>query len=116
VELFQLPSEIERRVEELEYKVEVLHELIDDPKHHHFNHVILDNNLARSEVNKIFGLMDEVTVNLEDTSVDEFEKKLYEIIPRMKGNSHFVESVIESLYEDGRYEDVYNRLIKRGIP
>ena len=101
---------IDERIDELEFKIKKLHEIIVDPRRTKFNHIILDYNLSRNEVNRIFGLMDEVSTLTHSIERKTFEAKMYEAIPRLKNESHFAELVVRSLYEDGKYAEIYKQL------
>ena len=104
---------IDERIEELEFKMSKLYEMIVDPKRTHFNHVIMDYSLSRNEVNKIFGLMDEITTKTDLKSLDEFEAEVGKLVPRLKEERHFVEATVRALYEDGRYQEVFKRFYER---
>jgi len=98
------------RLDELEYKIEKLHELVVDPRRTHVNHVILDYNLSRHEVNKIFGLLDELSSRGGKIEVPEFESMIYDEISRLRGDNVFVNSLIRTLEEDGKYPDFFKNL------
>jgi Protein of unknown function (DUF1878) len=104
-----MPS-AEDRINELEFRLQKLHELIVDPKRSHFNHVILDYNLTRSEVNKIFGLMDELSTRTDPVTINDLKESISEMVPRLEEEDHFVIAAIRSLYEDGKYPEIYKQL------
>jgi propanediol utilization protein len=104
---------IDERIDELEFKMSKLYEIIVDPKRTHFNHVIMDYSLSRNEVNKIFGLMDEITTKTDLKNPDAFRAEVGKLVPRLKEERHFVEATVRALYEDGRYQEVFKRFYER---
>jgi hypothetical protein len=100
----------EDRLGEIEFRIQKLHEITVDPKRTHFNHVILDYNLTRGEVNKLFGMMDEISADLDSLDEPTFEAAIGRTVSRLKGEGQFIDAVLRSLYEDGRYVEVYEKL------
>jgi|SRR5579872_3402314 len=100
----------EERINELEFRLQKLHEIVVDPKRSHFNHVILDYDLTRSEVNKIYGLMDELSTRTDPLTLDDLKESISEMVPRLAEEDHFVIVAIRSLYEDGKYPEIYKQL------
>jgi hypothetical protein len=101
-----------QRLDELEFRLHKLHEIVVDPKRSHFNHVIIDYSLSKNETNKIYGFMDEAYSKLSEKliSLDDLRLGIYGIVPRLKGEEHFVISAIRALQEDGRYPELYKEL------
>lgn len=109
--------ELEKRVQYLEERVEFLVEIADSEKDP-FIYLALETGLTKNQVDKIFNLMDEVREGINagrPMHHHEFERRVYEIVPSRKGDYHFAESIISSLNETGRYQDVYQHMKKDGM-
>jgi Protein of unknown function (DUF1878) len=103
-------SNLDERIDLLEYQVELLAQIMQDPKHSHFNHIILERKLNRLDVNKIYGLLDMVSENPTATDRDDFLERLSDLIPKFSGDAMFASSILSSLNEDGKYTNVYEYL------
>jgi hypothetical protein len=100
----------EERVDLLECQVELLHHILKDPKHSHLNDVILERNLTRAEVNKIYGLMDMLSENPTAVDRQDFKSTLADLIPKYRSDPNFASSILIALSQDGKYENVYEYL------
>jgi Protein of unknown function (DUF1878) len=103
-------SSLEDRVDLIEYQLELITKMIQDPKHSHFNKFVIERRLSRAEVNRIFGLMDMISENPTATDEDDFLSKLGDLIPGRKVDSNFASSILKTLNSDGKYENVYEYL------
>jgi len=107
---------IEKRLENLEYRVRLLSEIADFEKHP-FIYTVLEANLTEAQVKAIFDLMDqavEIIRSGKKIEILKLENGFFEIIPEQKGNYHFVKDIICSLKDEGRWVEVYNNLKESG--
>ncbi len=102
----------DQRMENLEFKIVKLDEIIVDLRRTHFNHVILDYDLSRSEVNKLHGLLEELSAQCSETSAETVKAKINTMIPSLENAAPFLEVAIRSLNEDGRYPEVFQLFYK----
>lgn len=105
------------RVQHLEEKVRMLLE-VSDPKRHPFTYLALEFDLSETQYKAILDLMDEAWKSLKTTKPmrhPTFEQRVYEIIPSLNGNHEFVKSILLTLNDEGKYEDVYVHMKKDGM-
>jgi hypothetical protein len=103
-------SSLEERVDILEFQVETLSQILADPKHAHFNQIILERKLSRADANKIYGLMDMLSENPTATDRQDFLERISELVPRYSGDATFASSVVTALNQDGKYGNVHDYL------
>jgi hypothetical protein len=105
---------LEKRIEHMEYRIKLLAEIADS-KRHPFTYMILESNLTEPQVRAIFDLMDRATKTIrngEPMSRNEFEDRVYNIVQNRRGDYHFVDDIISSLKDEGRWAEVYEQLKK----
>jgi tetrahydromethanopterin S-methyltransferase subunit B len=110
-------DELKKRVDELEDKVHRLLQ-ISDPERHPFTYLTVEMDLTKEQVAKLFDLMDEASKSLlsgKPMHHVEFEKRVYEMVPKYNGDYHFAESIIRTLNDTGQYTDVYRYMKKSGM-
>ncbi len=88
----------------------MLRHTLKDPKHSQFNNVILERQLTRSDVNKIYSLMDMLSENPTAIDRQDFSSKLADLVPKYQNDAHFASSILTALSQDGKYENVYEYL------
>jgi hypothetical protein len=75
-------------------------------------------DLTKEQVEKILDLMDATSKSILDGKpmhhVD-FEKHVYEIVPKYKGDYHFAENIVRTLNDTGQYTEVYRHMKKSGM-
>lgn len=97
----------EERIDLLETEVELLRQIIQDPKHSNFNLVIIERKLTRADVNKIYGFKDMLSENPTATDREDFSGRLGDLIPKHKGDSTLAGAILTALNKDGKYTNVY---------
>jgi hypothetical protein len=111
-------EELEMRVQHLEERIEMLLELVDSDKYP-FMYLALESGLTKSQVEKIFDLMEEVSKAIftkkKPMNHSEFEERVYRIVPTRKGDYHLAEAIVRSLNRKGQYQEVYQHMKKSGI-
>lgn len=98
--------ELEKRIEMLEFKVQLLSEDSNT------NRLLFEYNITHNQYVELMDLMDEFRSAIESgTEVNHgtFEQKVYEIIGN-DGDYHFCEALAMSFMEDGRWEEVFPAL------
>ena len=116
-ELLMSSKKLEKRVEELEHKIEDLLRLVDMEKAP-FSYLVLESNLTGNQVDGIYDLMDDFRNYIRaghKIKHSDFEEELYKIVPSKQGDYHFAQDVVGSLNDEGRYTDVYEALKKSGM-
>lgn len=116
-ELLMAPKILEKRVEELEHKIEDLLRLVDMEKAP-FSYLVLESNLTINQVDGIYNLMDDFRNYIRaghKIKHPDFEEELYKIVASKKGDYHFAQDVVSSLNSEGRYTDLYKALKKSGM-
>ena len=111
-------ADLRIRVQRLEDQIEMLMELVDHEKYP-FMYLALESGLNKSQVNQIFDLMEEVSKAIftgkKPMSHSEFEDRVYQIVPTLKEDYHFAESIVRSLNRKGQYTEVYHHMKKSGM-
>ena len=110
-------KKLEKRVGELEHKIEDLLRLVDMEKAP-FSYLVLESNLTSNQVDEICDLMDDFRNYIRaghKIKHPDFEEELYKIVPSKQGDYHFAQDVVGSLNDEGRYTDVYKALKKSGM-
>jgi len=106
-----------RTVARLEFQMELIQSLVD-PERDPFAYLVFENELPREQHQDILGYMDSLNARLAkgiEISRNEFESKIYQIVPSREGNYHFAENIVRTLKKSSRYEAVYEELKKRGM-
>lgn len=110
-------AELSSRLKHIEERIGFLVQ-ITDPERHPFTHLALEENLTRTRVDAIFSLMDEVRDSMmkgKPMGHSEFEERVYQIVPAKKGDYHFAEAIVRTLYSSGQYVDVYRHMKTDGM-
>jgi hypothetical protein len=110
-------AELERRVSELEYRISQMLELVE-MSNAPFTYLMIEADVKKDEVRAIYDLMDRARASLSTSAPmtsGEFEREIYRIIPRKDGDYHFAESIVNSLNDETRYTDVYERMRETGM-
>jgi hypothetical protein len=106
--------EIEKKLKELEEKIDFLMFRQDLLFYNSaVNRVLYEFGINKEQYNRIMDLMDnyrEKIGNNEKVSHGKFEEEIYTIVPELKGNYHFVESLTRAFWEDSRWEEVFETL------
>lgn len=105
-------TEIMDRLDFIEFRQELL-----------FNNTEIDRSIfeygiTRSQYSAIMDLMDEYRGKIEQgqhCSHGEFEKQIYEIVPKHYGDYHMCEELAKGFMEEGRWEEVFME-IYAGMP
>jgi septation ring formation regulator EzrA len=116
-ELLMSLKKLEKRVAELEHKIEDLLRLVDMEKAP-FSYLVLESNLTSNQVDGIYDLMDDFRNYIRaghKIKHPDFEEELYKIVPSKQTDYHFAQDVVSSLNDEGRYTDVYKALKKSGM-
>ncbi|GEM_PF-4313064 len=95
--------------EDFETKMELILQLLESERSP-FAYFALESNLTGQEIDKIYDLMDEAEKKIREGKPmphHEFERRVYVIIPRRRGDYHFAEGIVGTLHKEGRWEAVY---------
>ena len=105
-------EQMEKRIENIEYRVKLLSEIADFD-----NHPFIQTNLTEAQVTGIYHLMDQAReiIRSGKQSLLKIEQGIYEIVPEKNGDYHFVEEIIGALEDERRWVEVYNHLKKKGF-
>lgn len=99
-------SILEKRIENLEFKVQLLSEDTN------ISRLLFEYDINHSQYRMLMDLMDEFRENIEngkEAHHSTFEQRIYSIIGK-DGDYHFCESLAQSFMEDGRWEEVFPAL------
>jgi hypothetical protein len=106
--------EIEKKLKELEEKIEFLMFRQDLLFYNSaVDRILYEYGINKKQYNQIMDLMDEYSEkigNKEKVNHVTFEEEVYRIVPEHNGNYHFVESLTRAFWEDGRWEEVFETL------
>lgn len=100
-------KELEKRIELLEFKQDLL--FYDTPA----NRILYENDITKAEYDRIMDLMDKYRKFIDDGEKPfhhQFENEMYLIVPRLRGNYHFVEYITMAFKEEHRWEEVFEAL------
>ena len=109
-------NSLEKRIENLEYRVRLLSEIADF-ENHPFIYTILEANLTEAQVTAIYDLMDQAMEMIRSGKKVELlklENGIFQLIPEQNGNYHFVKDIVCTLKDEGRWVEVYNHLKENG--
>ena len=101
-----------KKMEELEFKVELLTSIVSLPDNSSFEAFALYEGLTKEQYEEIYDLLDRTRANLKLVRSEEFEREIYRIVPSRKDDYKFAEGIVVSFYMDGKYEDVYEEFKK----
>lgn len=106
------------RLEALEFKAELLMELVD-PGRDPFVFAMLEADATRNQVQRTYDLLDDywrkVKSNTETRNHHELESEVYRIFPTKRGDYHFAESIVRANARAGRYRELYEYLRASGM-
>lgn len=99
-------KKLEQKVEHLEFKLNLMF------NESNVNRFIFEYDITKVQYDSIMDLMDETSERIqgEKISNSNFENRIYKIVPQNKNNYHFVEYLVKSFWEDGRWEEVFPAL------
>lgn len=100
---------LEETIELLSFQQELLFSNTD------VDRMLFEYKITRKQYDLIMDLMDIYRNKIgENEEVDHntFEQEMYEIVPNLKGDYHFVELLTRSFWEIGRWEEVFEILYK----
>jgi len=110
--------ELGQKIEDLEYHIQVLKDMMIYEDGKSFNTIIIENRLSNDQVNKILDLMDDAANSIDNkTPIDhaEFERTIYEIVPERRNDYHLAEAIVENLRHRDRYATVYKYMKTHGM-
>ena len=104
-------------VGKLEGQVRMLSEIADFDSHP-FIFSCLEANLSSEQVNEVLNLMERAEDSLSTTNPMnhvQFEHELYQIVPTQNGNYQFAKTIVMTLHDEHRFNDVYERFRADGM-
>lgn len=111
-------TDLEKRVAQLEHRVEQLMQLVDSDMAP-FTYHMLEADATEAQVKRVYDLMDEywnaIKAGTEKRSHNAFEQRVYEIFPNKHGNYHFAEGIVRTLRREDRYREVYDYMLQSGM-
>lgn len=99
--------ELERRLELIEFRQQLLFNNDD------YSRLLFESGITRQESNEIYNLFDSLRTQIangNNISHNSYEQSIYRIIPAHQHNYHFAESIAQTLFESGSYEEVFEHL------
>lgn len=100
-------EKLTKRLDYIEFRQELLFNNSD------LDRSIFEYELTRDQYRAIMDVMEEYRViieNNQDYSHCEFERKLYDIVPKHDGDYHMCEELAKGFMDDGRWEEVFMAL------
>lgn len=100
---------IEERLDFIEFRMGLLREGTD------FSILLYDHNVTRSQRDQLYKVMDYFRKQIdagENVSSSDYENKVLQIIGDKCVDYHFCESLAKALWEEERYEEVFETLYK----
>lgn len=98
---------LEERVEQLEFQVQLL---FDDSA---ISRYLFETKITKTQYHKIMDFMDTMRKKIdndEEIHYRSFEQGIYDIVPERKGDFHFCEILAKLFAEEGRWEEVFPAL------
>ncbi|MBN9653871.1 DUF1878 domain-containing protein [Halobacillus sp. GSS1] len=77
------------------------------------NRLLFEYEITQTQYNKIMDLMDFYRSKIgrnEKVHHSSFEQSIYQIVPKLNGNYHFVEFLTNAFKEESRWEEVFDKL------
>lgn len=77
--------------------------------------LIFEYNITREQYQKIMDLMDKYREDIENeksVNHNKFEREIYSIVPQLEHNYHFVEGLVMTFWENGRWEEVFDTMYR----
>jgi hypothetical protein len=109
---------LQKRVNQLEYRVDQLMSLVD-PRSRPFTYHMIEVHASEGQVSAVLNLMDEVRAQLdakqEAMNHGQFEQRIYDIFPARNGDYHFAEGIVSTLKEERRWEEVFEHFKANGM-
>jgi len=108
-ELLARIKDLEETVELLSFQQQLLFSNTDSDR------MLFEYKITKKQYRSIMDLMDKYRYkidNNEDVDHNKFEQDMYNLIPSVKGDYHFVELLTRSFWEEGRWEEVFETLYK----
>ncbi len=104
--------DIEERLDFIEFRMDLLREGTELSK------FLYDHNVTKSKIDQLYDTMDYFREQIDagkSVSSGDYEYRILKIMDDKKVDYHFCESFARILWEDGRYEEVFETLYK-GFP
>jgi hypothetical protein len=101
--------DINERMDYIDFRMNLMREGTDFAKY------IYDCEITEEQLKRMYDIMDSYRTridNREEVSSVEYEADILSIVDRMKHDYHFCESFARLLWEDERYEEVFEALYK----
>ena len=100
-------NELLKRIEKLEFKQNLL--LYNDE----VSRVIFEYDFSKEQYDKLMDLLDSYRNKIRQGKTEgvnnaQFERDVYEIIPEHKGNYHMCETILYTMKEANRWEEVFD--------
>lgn len=99
--------ELKKNQKELEFRQDLIFNTSPS------NRILYEYKITAEQYGKIMDLMDSYRKkisNNEKVSHGSFEQQVYELVPQLKDNYHFVEYLLGAFKEENRWEEVFDVL------
>ncbi|MED3976796.1 DUF1878 domain-containing protein [Priestia megaterium] len=106
-ELEQDVFNLNKKINEMEFRQDLLFHRTA------VNEMLYEYKITKHQYDKIMDVMDvyrDAIDNGKDVSHGKFEQEIYEIVTQHQGNYHFVEYLTAAFKEEGRWEEVFDKL------
>lgn len=100
-------NEILERLENIEFRQQLLFE------DNEVSRILFEYEITKLQYRKIMDLMDDYRKKINSkkkVSHGEFERNIYDIVPKENGNYHFCEEIALAFKEEHRWEEVFENL------
>ena len=100
---------MEERLDFIEFRMDLLREGTE------FSKFIYDCNITNKQLSEIYDVLNDVQDKIDngvDVSSCEYESRILDIVDRRKLDYHFCESIVELLWREDCYSDVFPALYK----
>jgi hypothetical protein len=106
-DLEQTVSELKAQLRETEFRQDLLFfkSAVND--------MLYEYKILKKQYDQIMDVMDNYRTLIDHNkpvSHGKFEQEIYEIVPQHKGNYHFVEYLTAAFKEEGRWDEVFDKL------
>ena len=99
------------------HKIELLMNLVDSDRDA-FSYLMLESEATRKQVKAVYDLMKKTDDDIKkgiDVSHSAFEKEVYRIFPKYRGDYHFAESIVGVLGKQSPWIGVCEYMKKNGM-
>ena len=105
-----MEKELTRIYEELDLMKFKLDLLFTDSE---LDRILFEHNITKTQNEELMSLIEKYSLDIEggkEVCSSVFESEVFEIVPQIRRDYHFAESLLELLWDEGRWEEVFVKL------